>query len=350
MNKRILSLAISLVLILALLPLNITSAVASDDVIAILSPTLKIMYNGEEQILYNVDGTPIYPILYNGRTYLPVRALCNMLGFYIEWDQANNRAVISEKPIDGLEAVPIALPQFGYPRETQSRSVNGIINHSIEIYFNSTKQHLINLDGTPMYPITIDGRTYLPLRAVAGILQLYVEWDQENNAAVIYPDYPPGISSFVAAGAIDAYSGCWLFTTRKYQPASTKGPFAPVYREILQIWQIDDFSKEAVIQLDKSYKELRFDFAIQEWGFQTFNSGTGERSRNIPQNTKYVFRISNADTGSVLYEVQKGVADLDKLFAEISIDLKGATRLHFFCQSATNADSMFHILGAHLVD
>ena len=61
-------------------------AVARDTTIqAILSPGITIKYNGETRTMKDVNGDVVYPILYNGTTYLPVRAVSEMLGLPVNW-------------------------------------------------------------------------------------------------------------------------------------------------------------------------------------------------------------------------------------------------------------------------
>lgn len=51
-----------------------------------------------------------------------------------------------------------------------------------------------HVDGTSMYPITYEGSTYLPVRAVAEALQVPIRWDQETKTVHIADAIEPDAS------------------------------------------------------------------------------------------------------------------------------------------------------------
>lgn len=44
----------------------------------------------------DVNGNPVYPLLYNGTTYLPIRAVSNMLGLNVDWDGATQTVLLGK--------------------------------------------------------------------------------------------------------------------------------------------------------------------------------------------------------------------------------------------------------------
>ncbi len=52
---------------------------------AIKSDEISIIYNGEKQTFKDANGVVVYPIIFNGTTYLPVRALSNLFEASITW-------------------------------------------------------------------------------------------------------------------------------------------------------------------------------------------------------------------------------------------------------------------------
>jgi len=56
---------------------------------ATLSETITVKYNGEVQRFVDGSGRQVFPILFEGTTYLPLRAMSDLLGVPVSWDAAN---------------------------------------------------------------------------------------------------------------------------------------------------------------------------------------------------------------------------------------------------------------------
>ncbi len=65
---------------------------------AFLNYGITVKLDGEEQIMHDVNGKRVYPITYEGTTYVPVRAVSNMLGIDVNWDGTTNTVLLGENP------------------------------------------------------------------------------------------------------------------------------------------------------------------------------------------------------------------------------------------------------------
>ncbi len=84
---------------LAVLLLGAVALAASESlktISAYLNYAVTVKYNGEEQKMYDANAERVYPITYNGTTYLPVRALADLFGIAVDWDGENNAVLLGE--------------------------------------------------------------------------------------------------------------------------------------------------------------------------------------------------------------------------------------------------------------
>lgn len=66
--------------------INVSANDVFKEITARVSYDIKMMLNGKEFNPKEDDGTQLTPIVYNDRTYLPVRALCDAIGVDVKWE------------------------------------------------------------------------------------------------------------------------------------------------------------------------------------------------------------------------------------------------------------------------
>ena len=103
--KRFTALVLALVMVFSLT--TGASAAGAENVKVQLSPNITVTYNGEPQTMADVNGNPVYPILNGGTTYLPIRAVGNMLGLDVDWDGATQTVILGEAHTDSNNNDPI---------------------------------------------------------------------------------------------------------------------------------------------------------------------------------------------------------------------------------------------------
>lgn len=96
MKKRYIALAMGLVT-----AVSITAAVfAADkikDIKAQLRPDFTVKIDGVEKVFRNVDGDVVYPLLHDGTTYLPIRAIGEIMGKKVYWYEDDKRIELKEE-------------------------------------------------------------------------------------------------------------------------------------------------------------------------------------------------------------------------------------------------------------
>ena len=127
---------------------------SSKTVITLQIANTMISVNGEEK---EIDpGRKTVPVIIEGRTLLPVRAVVEAMGAKVEWD-------------DEKQTVKLTLGD----------STILLTNGSNEAFLNETAYTL------DVVPVVIDGRIMFPIRFIAEGFGYDVDWDQESQIVTL---------------------------------------------------------------------------------------------------------------------------------------------------------------------
>jgi len=78
---------------------GVVAAPAVQEITANLATDIKITLNGNAWTPKDADGSTMAPIVYNGRTYLPVRAIGEALGVKVDWKQDTRTVILGEAAV-----------------------------------------------------------------------------------------------------------------------------------------------------------------------------------------------------------------------------------------------------------
>ncbi|MBE7062412.1 MAG: hypothetical protein E7390_01295 [Ruminococcaceae bacterium] len=130
------------------------------------------------EILVYMDGVKVEfdvkPQIIDGRTMVPIRAIFEKMGAFVEWDEAAGSAICTK----GSNTVKMTL-------------------NSMDMYIND---RVVAMD---ISPVVIDGRTLAPARYAAEAFGATVEWSREDNAVLIYSGNADG---YVAENMVKLYA------------------------------------------------------------------------------------------------------------------------------------------------
>lgn len=73
------------------------------EVKALILDDVKIQVEGQLQTLTNTDGSPMYPLSYNGRLYLPIRSAAGLLDYDVQWTDSTRTAQLFKKMSEEAE-------------------------------------------------------------------------------------------------------------------------------------------------------------------------------------------------------------------------------------------------------
>lgn len=143
------------VILLSVSDYNTMQAKAAEDILILLQiDNSKMLSGGVEKEID--EGRDTAPIINNGRTLVPIRAIIEECGGTVEWDQASQTAVLTYN----------------------TDEIRLVINSDIA-YLNDEIQIL---DAAPQI---INGRTMLPIRFIAESFNFAVFWDNDNSVITI---------------------------------------------------------------------------------------------------------------------------------------------------------------------
>ena len=171
-------LVILTILMTMLLGNVVNAAVIPTEVL--LNQNLAITYNGEVQRFKNVKGDIVYPISYEGTTYLPIRSISCLFKTEIEWDGSTNSIHLGKGALDTIAAESISSFVGG-----TNQNITVDLNQDIKIYHNGGIQTFKDVTGKIVYPLSYQGTTYLPVRAISNLYSANIEWVGETGTVVI---------------------------------------------------------------------------------------------------------------------------------------------------------------------
>lgn len=181
-----------------------TSVLGATSGKAQLSPQFHIIVDGTEQTFYSASGKEVHPLVYEGATYLPLRAIGELMGKNVNWDQATQTVSLS-----GARTAPSAsgTPESG----AKAQRVSVQICPEFTVMVDGVKRDFTDANGNAVYPLLYQGSTYLPLRAIGELMGKNVSWDNSTKTA--------SLSSPAGLQVTDADS----FNGTAAQPSSASG-------------------------------------------------------------------------------------------------------------------------------
>lgn len=111
-NKTLTKVVVSAIVLSTLATVSAFAA-NTKEIKAYLNYDLKIKYDMQEQNLFDAEGNRVYPISYNGTTYLPVRAIGNLFDVNVDWD-GDTYSVLLGKTGEIVDFIEDFAPSYKY--------------------------------------------------------------------------------------------------------------------------------------------------------------------------------------------------------------------------------------------
>lgn len=137
----------------------------------------------------DVDGNTVNPFIYNGTTYLPVRAVSGVFGATIDWNTFYSSVVIATSKSATKTVVNPNPKPIDSSKATAKYSTHSVVT-GVNIYVDNNLYIPTDAGGNKVDVILMNGTTYLPLRAMTKIFlgndtSDQIKWDGENYTVTI---------------------------------------------------------------------------------------------------------------------------------------------------------------------
>ena len=157
---------------------------------AYLREDITVELNREKLSFFDEKGSLVYPITYNGSTYLPIRAVSGLMGEPIEWNHAAKTVYVGRTLSQPVKYFidPKESPYVRVVSDNASGGMSSVVvreQRDIFVMYDFETKQFRNEAGTVIYPINYNGSNYLPLRAVSGLMGEEIVWDGKTKTVYI---------------------------------------------------------------------------------------------------------------------------------------------------------------------
>lgn len=191
--KKKLVVLVSLILLL-ILPIAGLGAITVDKIESYLVADMRFKVDGEYWQPKDVDGTLLYPIIYNGRSYVPARALLENKGVKVDFDDLK-RTILLDYPLNDPELnlkVDTRMPnrismnvvddtnKYELTFNNESPLNDLLSNTDLEFDLNKDTRIIINGKEMSIHDITEEGMIFLLEDGADG--KYTIETDRDNKS------------------------------------------------------------------------------------------------------------------------------------------------------------------------
>lgn len=190
-----------------------------EEINALLNRGITIKMDGQAQEMYDANGERVYPISYNGTTYLPVRAVSNMLGLGVMWDEASNSVLLTSGGAVSTSKTLAAGTAEGTSYRNQSLGIGFTLPEGWVFATDEEKQSLMGTTGTML------GEDFGKAIATSGAYMDMMAISPDGSSATIIIEKKPEEAKTMDFGSV--IDGAIEFTKQQLDGLYDKITFSP---------------------------------------------------------------------------------------------------------------------------
>lgn len=164
---------IHLILIISILLSNTTFA---QQINVEYRPDVKVVIDDKDITFTDINNRTIYPIMYEGITYIPLKTIAEIIGKNYAYNKYSNTI-----NLNGNIKPKFAQPSYDIQ---EAKNVFAEFKPELKIILDNTKDNFINLKDISTYPLNFDGNIYVPAKVAALIMNKEINWNRET--ATVY--------------------------------------------------------------------------------------------------------------------------------------------------------------------
>jgi len=129
MKRKIMSIICLMAIMVSCFAAGVYGANNIEEIKAYLNYGITIKFDGQTKNMYNANGKQVFPISYEGTTYVPIRAVSGILGVDVDWDGATNTVLLGKTGTakNFIEMEPYATLKFSrcLPKDNKRQEIAG---------------------------------------------------------------------------------------------------------------------------------------------------------------------------------------------------------------------------------
>jgi hypothetical protein len=141
-------------------------------ILSVITPTVIVSANDSIRVFIegtlitprDARGNIVQPLLIDGTTFLPVRAIGEAFGKTVDWDSATQTVFVGNRPA--------SVPSRGN-------------NNNIRVFVDGTLITPRDARGNVVQPFIRNGTTFLPVRAIGEAFGKEIYWDSRNSSVFV---------------------------------------------------------------------------------------------------------------------------------------------------------------------